>query len=223
MALSMAFVLPIASENALLGSGVVVDVQPGFVLVATALHLFGECKSIRIGLPPHGGDCTAVQSYPVPQFPAFEAHLIASNPLADIGILGCKVSGGGLIPPLADRKRLPKVGARIVALGYPFAPIGSCLETWVPGVVTARTRRLVTANVGIDEFVISNQSHPGSSGSAVVGQDDGILYGILRGSLSPPDLLRIGNIPVATDTSVTFVVSAHYIAELLPQARIIFA
>ena len=215
----MALVLPIASESTLLGSGVVIEISNGHFFIATALHLFGECRQIRVGIPPHNGDCSAVQTYPLNQARAYEAKLVASNPLADVGIIAFKEAGTAPISRLAGPTEIPAVGRSIVALGYPFAPIGSLLETWAPGTVIARTRRMITPKSGIDEFVISNQSHPGSSGSAVLGREDGILYGILRGSLAPPEMLRVGNIPIATDTSVTFVTAAHYVTELLPFAR----
>lgn len=219
MILPMAYVFPIAVENSLVGSGVVIEVGPDYALLATALHLLGASSDIRVGLPPHNGNMSCVQAYPIAQFPALNAVLVASNPLADIGILALKTPAQGQIPPFGRKDNIPTVGHKIVALGYPFAPMGSCLETWAPGFVSARTKRMVSANVGIDEFIITNPAHPGSSGSAVVGQEDGILYGILRGSLSPPDILRIGDVPIATDTTVTFVVSIHYAVELLPLAR----
>lgn len=215
----MALVLPVAVENTLVGSGVIVEIGSDYFFVATALHLLGASANVRVGNPPHNGDMAAVQAYPVDQFPAFPASLAAANPLADVAILAVKIQAGGRVPPFGRADNIPTVGKKIVALGYPFAPLGSCLETWAPGYVSARTKRMIAPGFGIDEFIITNPAHPGASGSAVVGQEDGVLYGILRGSLSPPDTLKIGNVPIATDSSVTFVVSIHYVAELLPHAR----
>ena len=79
--------------------------------------------------------------------------------------------------------------------------------------------RQLAPGISVNELVLAHTSHPGSSGSAVVGKSDGVLYGIVRGTLAPPEVMKIGDIPIATDTSVTFASSAHYLQELIRVAQ----
>lgn len=217
---SMVQVLPVACDGTLTGSAIVVGWEDQTLYLATALHILGSAQEIQVALPPHGGDCSQQQRYPITGTQALYAEVGAVDPIADLAIL--KTSGeldGVQIPKLVGQPNQLPVGSEVVVLGYPFAPLGSFLETWVPGVVTAVTRRVVTEGVEIDELVLSNIAHPGSSGSAVLGRQDSLLYGVLRGSLSPPEVIKIGNVPIATDTSVTFATSAHFLNSLLDQTR----
>jgi S1-C subfamily serine protease len=218
----MTIALPIAVGGRLVGTGVLVDRAAENLFFATCLHLFGEGNDIRIAIPPHGGNCTATQPYPLAGTPALAASVVAIDPFSDIAILHTKEVSAMTppMPPIATSSGLIPVGTEVVVLGYPFAPIGSFLETWTPSYVTAIAQRHITPVVMVDEIVLSATAHPGSSGSAVMGKKDGVLYGIVRGALAPPEVLRIGDIPIATDTSVTFATSAHVIHELLKTAKL---
>jgi len=218
----MTIVLPLATNERLVGSAILVGVEANRPLFATALHLLGDSKDIRVAIPPHGGNLGQPQPYPLPQVSATAATVVAADPFSDIAILhGTETVGGNpTIPKFAASPRSLGVGSEIVVLGYPFAPIGSFLETWTPGWVTALAIRRLAPGVEVDELVLSNVSHPGSSGSAVVGKADGVLYGILRGALAPPEVLKIGDIPIATDTSVTFASSAHVLTELMASVKV---
>lgn len=216
----MAIVLPLAVGGRLTGSGTLVGVHGKTLLFATATHVLGEAAGVQVVIPAHGGDCTQPQAYPFAQIPAQDATVLATDPFADLSILGAVLEGATIpqLPKVVPSIAHVSVGTEIIVLGYPFAPLGSVLETWTPGYVTAKARRMIANNVSVDEIVLSNTGHPGSSGSAVVGRKDGLLYGILRGSLAPPEVMKIGNIPIATDTSVTFATAAHVIPGLLSDA-----
>lgn len=216
----MTVVLPIASGGRLVGSAVLVAVEGNHPLFATALHLLGDSAQLQIALPPHGGNCQAVQSYPLAETRALVGTVLATDPFADLAIVGSKDTVGAIqVPSIAGGPSAISVGADVVVLGYPFAPIGSFLETWVPSSVSALALRNIAPGISVNEMVLAHTAHPGSSGSAVVGRKDGVLYGIVRGTLAPPEIMKIGDIPVATDTSVTFASSAHYLNELLVVAR----
>jgi S1-C subfamily serine protease len=191
-------------------------------LFATALHLFGDGSVPGVAVPPHMGNCLQPQSYPVLHAPIMAAHLLAVDPIADLAILATDPQPNVQVPQIPTIVAGPptmKPGTEVVVLGYPFAPIGSLLETWNPTYIIAIARRALTPSLFTDELVIGSQSHPGMSGAAVVGKNDGVLYGVLRGTLAPPETLRIGDIPIATDTSVTFATSAHLLHDLLDHAR----
>lgn len=216
MTYPMTMVLPVATEQKLVGSATLVAQRDDQLLFATALHLLGDAHKVQLVVPEHGGDCSRVQSYPLVSAPTSDAEVLASDPFGDLAILKIDgASGSFTIPDRIQEHTQVSVGSEVVVLGYPFAPLGSVLETWTPGYVTALGKRRVGPDFFVPELVLSNVAHPGSSGSAVVGKADGYLYGILRGSLAPPEVMKIGNIPIATDTSVTFATSGHLVDDLL--------
>lgn len=217
----MALVFPVAAQERLVGSAILLGRHGDHLLFGTALHIIGEYDDIRIAVPPHQGNCALPQTYPVLQTPALAAQVVANNPFADIVVLAAEGQTGPNtpLPRIATAAGQIAVGSDVVVLGYPFALVGSFLETWSPGVVTALARRQVLEGITVDELVLSNQAHPGLSGAAVVGRQDGILYGILRGALSPPEVMRVAHIPVDTDTSVTIATSGHYLHDMIRTAK----
>lgn len=212
--------LPVAIGNQLVGSSVFVHQLGTKLFFVSCLHLFGGTGPIQVVTPAHGGNCNLQQVYPATSAPAAQAIVVAADPLADLVILMADLpnSQAPLPPPIAHSAGLVGVGTEVVVLGYPFAPLGSILETWTPCFVSALARRRISGEVQVEEIVLTAQAHPGSSGSAVVGKHDGVLYGIVRGSLAPPEVIRIGDIPIATDTSVTFGTSAHVVHDLIEVA-----
>src|SRR5262249_35638871 len=71
----------------------------------------------------------------------------------------------------------------------------------------------------VDEMVLSIRDQPGLSGAAVIGRQDGVVHGILRGTFSPPEVMRVGHIPITTDISVTIATSAYYLHDMLRTAK----
>lgn len=217
----MALVFPVAAQERLVGSAVLLAQHGNCLLFATSLHIIGEFDDVRIAVPPHQGNCALPQTYPVFQTPALAAQVVASNPFADLVILAAEAQTGPNtpLPRIASAPGQIAVGTEVIVLGYPFAPVGSFLQTWSPGVVVALARRQVLEGVTVDELVLSNQDQPGLSGSAVIGRHDGVVHGVLRGAFSPPEVMRVGHIPIATDMSVTIATSGYYLQELLRTAK----
>src|SRR5215218_734854 len=174
----MALVFPVAAREQLVGSAVLLAQHGNQLLFCTALHIIGEFDDIRIAVPPHQGNCALPQTYPVFQTPALAAQVVASNPFADMVILAAEAQTGPNtpLPRIASAPGQIAVGTEIVALGYPFAPVGSFLQTWSPGFVVALAQRQVLEGITVDELVLSTQNQPGLSGSAIIGRQDGILY-----------------------------------------------
>jgi hypothetical protein len=217
----MALVFPVAAEERLVGSAVLVAQHGGHLLFCTALHIIGEFSDIRIAVPPHQGNCALPQTYPVLQTPALAAHVVANNPFADVVILAAEAQTGPNtpLPRIASAAGQIAVGSEIIVLGYPFAPVGSFLQTWSPGHVVALARRQVVEGITVDELVLSIQDQPGLTGGAVIGRQDGMLHGILRGAFSPPEVMRVGHIPIAGDLSISIASSAHCLHDLLRMAK----
>lgn len=217
----MALVFPVAARERLVGSAVLLAQHGNQLLFGTALHIIGEFDDVRIAVPPHQGNCALPQSYPVFETPALAAQVVASNPFADLVILAAEAQTGPNtpLPRIATASGQIAVGSDIIVLGYPFAPVGSFLETWTPGSVIALARRQVLEGVTVDELVLSVRDHPGLAGAAVIGRHDGIVHGILRGAFSPPEIMRVGHIPVATELSVTIATSGFYLHDMLKTAR----
>lgn len=217
----MALVFPVAAREQLVGSAVLLAQHRDHLLFCTALHIVGEFDDIRIAVPPHQGNCALPQTYPVYQTPALAAHVVASDPFADIVILAAEAQTGPNtpLPRIATAPGQIAVGTDIIVLGYPFAPVGSFLETWSPGFVVALARRQVLEGVTVDELVLSIEDRPGLAGSAVIGRQDGVVHGILRGAFSPPEVMHVGHIPLATDMAVTIATSGYYLHDMLRMAK----
>ena len=217
----MALVFPVAAQERLVGSAVLVAQHGNHLLFCTALHIVGEFEDIRIAVPPHQGNCALPQTYPVFQTPALAAQVVASNPFADLVILAAEAQTGPNtpLPRIASAPGQIAVGTEIIVLGYPFAPVGSFLQTWTPGFIVALARRQVLEGITVDELVLSIQDQPGLSGSAIIGRHDGIVHGIMRGAFSPPEVMRVGHIPIGAEISVSIATSAFYLHDMLKMAR----
>ena len=217
----MALVFPVAAHERLVGSAVLVAQHGSRLLFCTALHLIGESNDIRIAIPPHQGNCALPQTYPVFQTPALSATVVASNPFADLVILAAEAQAGPNtpLPRVAAASGQIAVGSEIIVLGYPFAPVGSFLQTWSPGFVVALARRQVLEGINVDELVLSIRDQPGLAGAAVIGRQDGVVHGILRGAYSPPEVMRVGHVPIAAESSVTIASAGHYLHDMLRMAK----
>jgi hypothetical protein len=217
----MALVFPVAADERLVGSAVLVAQQGSQLLFCTALHVVERFDDIRIAVPPHQGNCALPQTYPVFQTPALAARVVASNQFAGMVLLAAEAETGPNtpLPRIASAPGQIAVGSEIVVLGYPFAPVGSFLQTWSPGYVIALARRQVVDGITVDELVLSIQDQPGLAGAAVIGRQDGIVHGILRGAFAPPEVMRVGQIPIAAEVSVSVATSGYYLHDMLRTAR----
>jgi hypothetical protein len=72
----MAIAVSVGIEERLVDTGFIAGIQDGRAAVVTALHLLGTGQSFRIGLPPHFGDLSKPQKYPLQQIRAMEADLV---------------------------------------------------------------------------------------------------------------------------------------------------
>jgi Trypsin-like peptidase domain len=110
-----------------------------------------------------------------------------------------------------------KTGEEVLVVGYPFSPLGSILETVQICNVSALGIRQMGVS-GRRELILSAQTYTGSSGSPVLRRTDGKVCGIIRGCLAPPGLLSIGNLPLGTDTNITYATSSQFIPSLIKNA-----
>lgn len=214
----MAIALPFAVDTRLAGTCFVAGLRERRIVVATALHLVGSGTEFAIGLPPHGGDISLAQRYPIDQVQAIKVELALADPILDIALLTTELGDDAQVPPVPAFISSPSeiaVGEEVFVVGYPWAILGSFLETAHLCHVSAKGRRS-TAGVGArDEVVLSVHAHPGSSGSPVVRRRDGKIAAVLRGSLAPPSMVSVGNIPIGTDSTVTFATVAHQLPALI--------
>jgi S1-C subfamily serine protease len=216
-------VLPIGtreSENrvTLLGSGFIVTQKEDITAIVTTLHVIRSADKVVGIIPPHQGDLSRIQEYPVESFPGFDLEVVASNPFADIALLVTKTLKVTL--PRMQFITSPfdvSIGESVFVIGYPYCLMGSMLETVVPSHVIALGKRRLPYETSIYELVLDYQAHPGSSGAAVIQRSDGKICGIVRGTLSPPEVISVGGIPIGTDTTITYAISAYYIQELITE------
>ncbi|MBN2597236.1 MAG: trypsin-like peptidase domain-containing protein [Marinifilaceae bacterium] len=212
----MAIVLPLASNNKLLSSAVLIGHKNGFPIFVSTLHQIGNYKEFKISIPPHMGNVGTVQEYPLDGTQAIDVDLIKTDPIHDLAFfrgLTCDLSGS--FPKINTNFNEIGIGEELLVIGYPYSTLGSFLETVSIAHVSAKGRRLFMKTMKIDELIISHQTLQGSSGSAVVKRSDGSLCGIIRGTLAPPNVISIGEIPLASDTNVTYVTFSSIIDEIL--------
>ena len=217
----MAIALPIVVDSGLTCTGFIAGYQNDMIAIVTTLHSLGNGTIFEVGIPPHGGDISLPQNYPIFSIPTLPSKLVICEPLLDLAILLARSPYNGqpaLLPRYISRPSENRVGEEMLIVGYPYIILGSFLETVEFCRISALGNRLLSHNTHRHEFVVSHQAHLGSSGSPVVRRTDGIVCGVLRGSLAPPPSIAIGKIPIGGDSTVTFVTSAHIIPELLTDA-----
>lgn len=218
----MAIAIPVGIKDKLVGTGFIAGAQDNVFAVVTALHSIGNGQEFRIGLPPHFGDLSVPQQYPLQTVPALAAKLVLVEPLLDIAILLLKEENlRAPIPRFITSQKELRVGEDVLIVGYPFATIGSFLETAEPCNISAIGNRVMPIGGNRYEFIVSHQTYIGSSGSPVIRKSDGAVCGIVRGCLAPPGVISIGNLPLGTDSNVTYATSAHVIPELIQEAFLI--
>ncbi len=108
-----------------------------------------------------------------------------------------------------------RVGKQMLIVGYPFGPLGSYLQTAEQCSVSALGKRLFLGVIPVYELIVAHYTHSGSSGSPLVSMNDGLVCGMVRGCLAPPERLAIGNLPLGTESSVTYAVSSDSIQRAL--------
>lgn len=214
----MAIVLPLAStENGkLISSAVLVGQKDNFPIFVSTLHQIGQLKDFKIGVPPHQGVISSIQEYPQNKINAIDVELVKADPIYDLAFFKANQKNiGGNIPNINIDYNEISIGEELIVLGYPYSTLGSFLETASITHVSAKGRRMFMNKIQIDEFIISHQTLQGSSGSAVVKRSDGSLCGIVRGTLAPPNIVSIADVPLASDTNVTYVTFSSIISETL--------
>lgn len=214
----MAIALPIGTNDQILGTGFVAGYQKGICAVVTALHVLGGRNDLFLFVPPHGGDVSKFQIYPQTEIQIHKAVLAITEPLLDLAVLLIEGASAMSTPGFIKRPEDVSVGEEMLVVGYPLSVLGSVLETVEPCTVSALGIRLLQGGMGRPEYILSRPTHSGSSGSPVIRRRDGVVAGVVRGCLASPSSLSIGNIPLGTDTNVTYAVSSHVIPALIESA-----
>lgn len=215
----MAIALPVAVNSKPTCTGFIAGYQDHIIAIITTLHAFGNGNEFAVGLPPHGGNVSLPQSYPLSNIQGIQSQLVICEPLLDLAILLAQHNGPPPpIPRYISHPNEISVGEEMLIVGYPYVILESFLETVEFCRVSALGNRLLHNEIHRHEFIVSHQAHLGSSGSPVIRKSDGVICGILRGSLAPPTLIAIGNIPIGGDSTITYATSAHVVPELLKDA-----
>lgn len=211
----MAIALPIIVEEQLTGTCFVGGQVGDKLLIVSTLHHLGKGKSFKIGLPLHGGDMSRPQVYPTQSINTIEAEMVYADPITDISILKTKSNElKSPIPRFALHQDV-RVGDEMIVLGYPYAPIGSILETAENCSVSALGQRIFLNTILIPELILAHYTHTGSSGSPLIRKRDGLVCGMIRGCLAPPEVISIGNLPLGSDSNITYAISSDDIQKAL--------
>lgn len=144
-------------RSKVLGSGVIVDAEKGFIL--TNNHVVEGADEITILLIDER---------------EFSAEVIGTDPQSDVAIL--KIEAGDLVQAeLGDSDEL-RVGEWVLAIGSPFSR--NLSHTVTAGIVSAKGRSRVLGGIDYQDFIQTDAAiNPGNSGGALVNLD-GELVGI---------------------------------------------
>jgi len=194
----------------------------GRLLLVTSLHQLGTAKKFAAAIPPHGGDISVRQVYPLQRVPYVELGLLLCDHVLDLAVL---VTKDPLIPPPRPRflgsGLSPAIGEDMFVIGYPFAPIGSFPETMTSTTISSLGIRAVSGVPYVKEFTVNVLAHIGLSGSPVIRKSDGVVCGVLRGCISPPAMMMTGSIPLGNDSTIAVCVVSDYIPSLISQATVL--
>ncbi len=144
-------------RSKILGSGVIVDAEKGFIL--TNNHVVEGADEITILLIDER---------------EFSAEVVGTDPQSDVAIL--KIEAGDLVQAeLGDSDEL-RVGEWVLAIGSPFSR--NLSHTVTAGIVSAKGRSRVLGGIDYQDFIQTDAAiNPGNSGGALVNLD-GELVGI---------------------------------------------
>jgi S1-C subfamily serine protease len=215
----VAIALPLAVDSEPVGTCFPIASRDGMVAFVTTLHQLGKGGSVQVGIPPHQGDLSNQQPYPIRDISALESQVVLTEPFLDLGILVSRAPGLSFPSTKLSGKVLQmNVGEEVIVIGYPYTPMGSYLETAQRCHISALGSRLSPGGNSRPELVLSVQVHPGSSGSPVVRHSDGTVCGVVRGSLAPPSPIKMGGIPLGSDSSVTYAIGVDRLQDLIDDA-----
>lgn len=215
----LAISLPMIVDGKLVGTCFVAGNYKGRLIFLSTLHHLGRGLNFFVGVPPNNGDISVVQRYPISKIQTVMVDLIHSDPIKDVAVLIAQNTDiTSPIPRFLDVENGISVGEEVLLLGYPYVSLGSILETAEVCHISALGQRLFMEKIPINEFIISHQTLVGSSGSPVIRRSDGVVCGMLRGCLAPPDVISIGNIPLGTDSNITYVINSIYFKIIIEEA-----
>lgn len=214
----MALTLPVAVDKKLVGTCFVGGSTEGFVLFITTLHHLGNGASIQIALPPNLGNISKPQTYPLKSVSTIDVEMVYSNPILDLAVLkaGTKALQAPT-PNFLQKYNEVKVGEDVMIVGYPYSTMNSFLETAEKCSISAIGNRVFMDTIEVKEFIVSHQTFQGSSGSPIIRRSSGEVCGIVRGCLAPPEVISIGDIPLGTDSNITYALNASIIPNILKE------
>lgn len=213
----LAIALPLVVGESLAGTCFAAARKGDLVALVTTAHQVANGTAYSVVVPGHMGDLAKPQSYPCNQLPTIPLHLSLVDYLYDIAILLMKLPATDPlpIPRIVRSPNEVRIGEDVLTIGYPYSVIGSVLETVETSQISAIGNRVAPSGSPRIELILARHSYVGSSGSPVVRKSDGTVCGVIRGCLAPPSLVAIGNIPLGSDSSVTYATSAHILPKLL--------
>lgn len=214
---------PLIADGRLISTAFLCGNHRGRAYIATTLHQIGRAKQYSLAIPSNEGNVAAPQVYPVDGVPTIPLELCTCDPAVDLAVFRTAVPQP---VPVQVPEALPRglsvgIGEPVFVVGYPFCPIGSLLQTLSVSHVSAFGRRVIGGIPLVNEYIIQLHSHTGMSGSPVVRKDDGSLFAIVRGCLSPPSMMSFGDLPVGSDSSIAYCVSTEHLWPLLDFAKAI--
>lgn len=210
----MSIVLPLVCGQELSATCFVAGKKDGRTIFATTLHQIQMGSELSVGIPAHGGDISKQQFYPITTMPTQKVEVIYASPIHDLALLLSAFESVNSFRPFSVFSD-SKIGDEVCIVGYPYAPIGSALETAEYTKISAIGSRQFMGKMCVDELILHHMTHIGSSGSPVINCSNGKVCGMVRGCLAPPEIMKVGNIPLGADSSITYALSGEIINQAI--------
>jgi len=215
----MTVCLPVIRRNdQILGSSFLVRRSNSKHFFVCTMHQLGMSSDpIGLMIPPHEGNVTKWQIFNPPHIPIISATIEFCDPILDYAILSIPSPPNSMMPNpiVSENTEVVSVGCEVAVVGYPLSVIGSIIQTYEIGNVSALLARPIHGKTTAKEIVLNKQSYSGSSGSMIIDRRDNKIIGMLRGCIAPPAVISSGNLPLGTDTNITIgLLSSEFITQV---------
>lgn len=145
------------------GSGIIIDKDSGYIL--TNYHIIENSKRIRVIFPNTDPRDDIAEGSLV--------SIVGYDRLSDLALLESSIMLNMSSIEWGNTKNL-QVGERVIAVGYPHAPIGQANPTVTAGIISATSRNFLNQNflkekaLHIEMIQTDASINPGNSGGALV-------------------------------------------------------
>lgn len=181
--------------------------QNGYLL--TCAHGISASMSLHIAKPDTVNEH---YNYKVNQFHIQDVEVVAIDSRNDIALLKMRANVKVAIANnLIGNPRTVFIGDDIIHLGYPFMEHGHYMLKMARSMISSK---LIDGSTKI--YIADGFVYGGNSGGPVFSLKTGKIIGLVAGTFLPFDSgVRVGNVPLGSDSSIIKIISIDHIAKLV--------